>query len=922
MDSGCTRTIVHSHLVGDCAGETMIDTFDGGHAVCKGSTVVIVVIDDRTLSLNAIVSDRMLKGVDIILGLDVIDILGGVIIRGREARFLAQECAVAAAGEPVSEEPNVCEVTDEDFHAVFDGKCWTVEWFWKGEPPALLENTVSCYTTGLTGKKKEVFDSEVERWIDEGILIPWGREVTEGIIPMMAVEQPTKDKVRPVLDFRELNRHVRCHTGDDVVDVCDDKLRQWRRMGRRVSLVDLKSAYLQIRVSEKLWPYQLVRHDGRTYCLTRLGFGLNCAPRIMSKILKYVLKKKDATGEFTSSYIDDILVDEAGLPAVELVRHLNEYGLETKPPESLENGSALGLQLSQVDGELVFRRGNKVPEVSGGLTRRGLFSVCGTLVGHYPVAGWLRVACSFIKRRAAGSSWEDPVGSEALAMITEVVERVREDDPVRGRWHVPKTDHGTVWCDASSLAIGALLEVDGEIVEDAAWLRKRDDYGHINVAELEAVLKGINLALKWGMKSLELKTDSATVHSWVTAVITEEKRVHTKGISEMVVKRRLGIIKDLISEFGLTVRVGLVASAKNVADGLTRVKKQWLKVAVVDEEETCCVSANVDLRQMHNMHHMGVDRTLYLAHKVDPATTRDAVKRVVASCQQCQSIDPAPVTHQAGEISVAANWRRLAIDVTHYRRVPYLSVVDCGPSRFAIWKELRHENAGEISSLLEDIFLERGPVDEVLMDNSTAFRSSVLGEMLGKWNVVGVFRAAYRPGGNGIVERHHRTVKAIAERGHISPREAVFWYNITPRSGQDEQSVPQHLIYRYSWRHPLVVPETERDEAAPVRIGEEVWVKPPNARCTTRWSKGLVTGVSSRNNVSVDGMPRHILDVRRVVLPHSPDEEVPNGDQHPGGEDGARAEALEPATRRGRVRRPPVWMTDFVSNLEDSAIDE
>ena len=33
--------------------------------------------------------------------------------------------------------------------------------------------------------------------------MPWEGDVPEGIIPLMAVEQPTKDKVRPVIDFRE-----------------------------------------------------------------------------------------------------------------------------------------------------------------------------------------------------------------------------------------------------------------------------------------------------------------------------------------------------------------------------------------------------------------------------------------------------------------------------------------------------------------------------------------------------------------------------------------------------------------------------------------------------------------------------------------------------------------------------------------------
>ena len=52
----------------------------------------------------------------------------------------------------------------------------------------------------------------------------------------------------------------------------------------------------------------------------------------------------------------------------------------------------------------------------------------------------------------------------------------------------------TVWCDASSLATGVALELDGKRIEDSCWLRKEDDSAHINVAELEAVLKGINLA--------------------------------------------------------------------------------------------------------------------------------------------------------------------------------------------------------------------------------------------------------------------------------------------------------------------------------------------------------------------------------------------------------------------------------------------
>ena len=74
-----------------------------------------------------------------------------------------------------------------------------------------MTNRVSYYNKKLEGRKKEEFEKEVDRWIAEGILVPWKQEVKTGIIPMMAVEQSTKNKVRQVLNFRELNVDVKYH---------------------------------------------------------------------------------------------------------------------------------------------------------------------------------------------------------------------------------------------------------------------------------------------------------------------------------------------------------------------------------------------------------------------------------------------------------------------------------------------------------------------------------------------------------------------------------------------------------------------------------------------------------------------------------------------------------------------------------------
>ena len=111
-------------------------------------------------------------------------------------------------------------------------------------------------------------------------------------------------------------------------------------------MVDLKSAYLQLHVDESLWPYQLVEYKEKVYCLTRVGFGLSCAPRIMTRILKEVLAKSETVEKGTDSYIDDIAVNESVILADDVVAHLKSYGLKAKSPVEFSGARVLGLSLS------------------------------------------------------------------------------------------------------------------------------------------------------------------------------------------------------------------------------------------------------------------------------------------------------------------------------------------------------------------------------------------------------------------------------------------------------------------------------------------------------------------------------------------------------------------------------------------------
>uniref|UniRef100_A0A5S6QA32 Integrase catalytic domain-containing protein n=1 Tax=Trichuris muris TaxID=70415 RepID=A0A5S6QA32_TRIMR len=172
------------------------------------------------------------------------------------------------------------------------------------------------------------------------------------------------------------------------------------------------------------------------------------------------------------------------IPLMAVVQRNKDKLMRTCVPKGCAHGENRSLGGRD---RLVWRRDAEMVDVPQRLSRRSVFSYCGSLIGHFPVFGWLRVATAFLKRAvtAATLSWGEAVENSWLkTFVDEIAVKIRKEDPVRGEWNI-SGEQARLWVDASALAIGAALEVDGSIVEDAAWLRPNDAC-HINMAEASA----------------------------------------------------------------------------------------------------------------------------------------------------------------------------------------------------------------------------------------------------------------------------------------------------------------------------------------------------------------------------------------------------------------------------------------------------
>ena len=613
IDTGSTRTLVTSsvaeqlHLpVAPHVGQPIV-ALDGvplqvlGVATAQfqrhDSTVVIPSVSIDVL----VVPELSVVATGVLIGSDMIGKCGGLQLRYDNDKSLCgvvlgpnhDTCAAASDALPLR---HVTVTTDGDdvFLKSDDGMvhwdasqgCWVLHWTWKdGQPPTHpVGPGIGEYSRAhLSPTEEAQFSDEIQRWINDGWLVPHDESVHGApacVLPWLAVSQPHKSStpVRPCLDYRRLNDAIVSSPGLDA-PACAETLRAWRAESPDDHvLLDLRKAYLQVRVHPDLLRYQVVLWQGKSYVMTRMGFGLNVAPKFMDMIVRWT------THPFrgVDNYIDDLRVPAALSERV--AARLAQYGLISKPEEAMSTSRVLGLQLSIPldDGQVMWRRRDGVQTTfDEPLTKRRIFQWCGRLTSHYPVAGWLRPACSMVKRLAGLEkvAWDEAVSDDLLQICRDLQSQFDHGDPVRGVWRADVTAPVVVWCDASDLALAAAVEIDGAIVEDGTWMRAVGESRHINIAELDAALKGLKLAVAWKATDVVLKTDSKTVAAWLDQVFQNVQRIKTKGLNDVLIQRRLQVVADLIDSANLHARVEWVPSAENRADALTRVPGTWTAYA-------------------------------------------------------------------------------------------------------------------------------------------------------------------------------------------------------------------------------------------------------------------------------------------------------------------------------------------------------
>ncbi|CDW59721.1 hypothetical protein TTRE_0000806101 [Trichuris trichiura] len=112
------------------------------------------------------------------------------------------------------------------------------------------------------------------------------------------------------------------------------------------------------------------------------------------------------------------------------------------------------------------------------------------------------------------------------------------------------------------------------------------------------------------MNVIELMTDSSTVHRWISYGLSSRTRLKIKAASEMLIRRRIGIVLSLVEECGLNLKILLVKSADNKSDALTRIPQHWSGSSKTSVH-ACALTVGSSVEQIiakvhHNAGHPGL----------------------------------------------------------------------------------------------------------------------------------------------------------------------------------------------------------------------------------------------------------------------------------------------------------------------------
>lgn len=600
------------------------------------------------------------------------------------------------------------------------------------EPVELFANlSPDCKPISTKSRRYSVFDykfieGEVQSLLKEGIIeeskSPWRAQVH--------VVSSENHKRRMVVDYSQtINRFTELDAFplpriDDIVN----KVASYKVY----SSIDLKSAYHQIPIKESEKQFTAFEACGKLYQFTRVPFGVRNGVPAFQRTITNIITSENLEG--VQVYLDDITVcgrdqSEHDMNLDNFMKAVVKYNLtlnEGKCSFSKTTIHLLGFVIShksiRPDPErLQPLRDLPAPKDASSLRRAiGMFS-------HYS-----QFIPKFSEKISRLNKSSFPLPNEAK----ELFDQLKLDVMNAVVSSIDSEGTLTVETDASDLAIGATLTLDGRPVAFFSRTLSNSEQRHSSIEkEAYAILEALR---KWRHYLLGRHFRLITDQRSVAFMFSDRHSSKIKNDKIMRWKIELSCYK-----YEIVYRSG---KENQAADSLSRI----------------CSSVEGNLTKLTSLHdtlcHPGVSRMYHWTRSKNLPYSLEEIRRITSSCRVCSEVKPRFYKHEGQLIKATQPFERLNIDfkgpLPSCTRNRYLLIIVDEFSRFPFAYPTQDMTASTVISKLKELFWIFGTPAYVHTDRGTSFMSQELKSFLCSLGVATSRTTAYNPQGNGQAERY------------------------------------------------------------------------------------------------------------------------------------------------------------------------
>ena len=158
--------------------------------------------------------------------------------------------------------------------------------------------------TSYSPSSSHIIRSLLIDYVDKGAIMVVDIRPDQFVSRIFEVPKKTGD-YRLILDLSDLNLYLKkVHFKMEGLQAISSLI----SLSDFLASLDLQDAFLTIAMHPDFWKYLCFDFEGVRYCFIALVFGLSCAPRIFTKLLKVPLSSLRLSGIRNSAWLDDIIL--------------------------------------------------------------------------------------------------------------------------------------------------------------------------------------------------------------------------------------------------------------------------------------------------------------------------------------------------------------------------------------------------------------------------------------------------------------------------------------------------------------------------------------------------------------------------------------------------------------------------------------